>query len=196
MDSGSSALKRSAVEVCSIVLGVLLALAVSEWQEDRDRREQARIALENIEGELQWNLDLLTRVHENNSATLAAIDADDGSSDDNRSIIPALQLRETAYQALLSSGIANHVDYTLLLSLSEAYSTQQVYKQIGQQLAESAMNMAAYASATGATVDNQHFTEQFRGYFDMLVVGETQLLDIYRSTLAGLGSGAIEGDSE
>jgi hypothetical protein len=58
------------------------------------------------------------------------------------------------------------------------------------------MNMAAYASATGATVDNKHFTDQFRGYFDMLVVGETQLLDIYRSTLAGLGSGAIEGDSE
>lgn len=186
MRQGTHSLKIVVVEVFSIVLGVMLALAVSQWQEDRDRQEQAEIALENIERELRWNLDLLTRVHENNTATIASMDEVDPESDEERSLIPALQLRETAYQTLLSAGIANFVEYELVLSLSEAYSMQGVYKQIGQQLSEAAMNMAAYATVAGTTIDNQKFQEQFRAYFEMMVSAEAQLLKTYGKTLADL----------
>jgi hypothetical protein len=186
MKQGAQSIRTVAVEVFSIVVGVMLALGVSEWQEQQDRQEQAEIALENIERELRWNLDLLTRVHANNTATIEAMDEEDPESDEERSLIPALQLRETAYQTLLSSGIANFVEYELVLSLSESYSMQGVYKQIGQQLSEAAMNMAAYATVAGTTIDNQNFLEQFRSYFEMMVMAETQLLKIYGKTLSDL----------
>jgi hypothetical protein len=186
MKQSTQSIRTVAVEVFSIVLGVMLALGVSDWQEQRDRQEQAEIALDNIERELRWNLDLLTRVHANNAATIEAMDEEDPNSDEDRNLIPALQLRETAYQTLLSAGIANFVEYELVLSLSEAYSTQGVYKQIGRQLSESAMNMAAYATVAGTTIDNQNFQEQFRAYFEMMVMAETQLLKAYEKTLSDL----------
>jgi len=104
----------------------------------------------------------------------------------DRSIIPALQLRETAYQTLLSTSIANYVEYELIFSLSEAYSMQAVYKQIGGQLSEAAMNMAAYATVAGTSIDNEQFQQQFRGYFDILLAGETQLLETYATSIETL----------
>jgi hypothetical protein len=189
MKQRASTVKKAAVEIFSIVLGVMLALGVSEWQEDRDRQKQAMVAMDNIKRELRWNLDLLTRVHENNSATVAAMDVQDedtGDSDENSTIIPALQLRETAYQTLLSTGIANYVEYKVILSLSETYSMQSVYKQIGRQLSEAAMNMAAYATVAGTSIDNEKFQEQFRVYFEQLLLGETQLLKYYASSIETL----------
>jgi hypothetical protein len=186
MEQGTGTIRKAALEIFSIVLGVMLALGVSEWQEDRDRHEQAMVALDNIEHELRWNLKFLNRVHENNTATVASMDVPDEDTDDSaevRSIIPALQLRETAYQTLLSTGMANHVEYKLILSLADTYSTQSVYKQIGQQLTEAAMSMAGYATVSGTTIDDEQFEEQFRVYFEQLVLGETQLLATYASSI-------------
>ena len=66
-------LKGLALEVGSIVLGVLLALAVSEWAQDREYAEQARTALENLAREVEGNRDIMRKVHENNTATVAAM---------------------------------------------------------------------------------------------------------------------------
>jgi hypothetical protein len=186
MEAGS--IKKMAVEVISIVIGVMLALGVSEWQEQRDRQEQAEIAVENIEAELRWNLELLSRVHVNNAATVSAMNASDADaeSEDELYITPVLQLRDSAHRTLLSSGIANFVSYETILSLSETYSLQTVYKKLGQQLSEAAMNVAAYATVTGATVDNQDFQDQFGSYLEMLVAAEQQLLEAYEATLAEL----------
>ena len=176
------------VEVGSIVLGVLLALGVSEWAQQRDREEQAENALRNVAQELRWNLDLLERLHTNNAATLRLLDEAVEDDDAEGNIVPGLQLRETAYQTLVTTGIANYIGFDRVLSLSETYSMQGVYKHIGRQLAEAAMAMAAHASALGTEVDNQHYQRQFRPYFDMLVAAEELLLGSYRDALQELGS--------
>jgi hypothetical protein len=54
---------------------------------------------------------------------------------------------------------------------------------------EAAMNMAAYASAAGTTVDNRHFQDQFSSFFELLVAVEEQLLHTYDETLALLSAG-------
>lgn len=61
------------IEVFSIVLGVLLALAMNEWREQRAHQSQVKAALQNISHELRSNLDVLTAIHENNVATVDAI---------------------------------------------------------------------------------------------------------------------------
>ena len=53
---GGRTLARAGIEVFSIVLGVLLALAVSEWQEDKHHQERTAAALLSVRAELEGNL--------------------------------------------------------------------------------------------------------------------------------------------
>jgi hypothetical protein len=173
-----------ALEVFSIVLGVLLALALSEWAEEREKQTLAKSALLNISREIGSNLETLKLIHENNVQTVDAIGSQSMSdADESRSIIPGIQLQETAWEAFIASGLSGYVNYDTILTLSKMYAIQRVYKQTGMQLSESAMNATAYAVALGTTVDDRHFQEQFIGYFQLLTQIEAQLLSTYRDTL-------------
>jgi hypothetical protein len=173
-----------ALEVFSIVLGVLLALALSEWAADREHHRLAQAALLNVSQEISSNLETLTFIHENNVQTVNAITAQSESdTDESLSIIPGIQLQETAWESLLATGMSGYVNYDTILSLSKMYAIQRVYKQMGMQLSESAMNATAYAAAVGTTLDDHHFQEQFIGHFLLLTQIEAQLLSSYRDAL-------------
>ena len=173
-----------ALEVFSIVLGVLLALAFSGWAEDREHQRLAESALLNISKEISSNFETLTLIHANNVQTVNAITTQSESdADQSRSIIPGIQLQETAWEAFLATGMSGYVNYDTILSLSEMYAIQRVYKQTAMQMSESAMNATAYATALGTTVDERHFQEQFIGYFQLLTQIEAQLLSSYREAL-------------
>ncbi|MEP5763508.1 MAG: hypothetical protein ABJ308_02905 [Halieaceae bacterium] len=177
------------LEVFSIVLGVLLALGVSEWQEERKKDELADKALVNIHNELAANRTILESIHANNQESIklaqAASDEDDDSTED-RQFIPGIQVRSTAWETLQSSGVANYLDFELLLALSEAYSMQAIYTQTGTQLVEASMTMSAMAAANNSELDNQAFQQQFMGYFSMMLAMEETLLQGYTETLQQL----------
>jgi hypothetical protein len=177
------------IEVFSIVLGVLLALGMNEWREQRAHQSQVKAALQNISHELRSNLEMLTTIHENNTATVDAI-AKSGEAEadtaDNRTFIPGLQLRKTAWETLQSTGVSNYADYETMLQLSGTYSMQGVYTQTGVLLTEAAMNMTAFAVANGKEVDNEKFSRQFYDYFAMLVRVEEELLKSYRESIGHL----------
>ncbi len=173
-----------ALEVFSIVLGVLLALGLSEWADDRENHRLAKSALLNISKEISSNLETLTLIHENNVQTVNAITAQsESNADKSQSFIPGIQLQETAWEAFLATGMSGYVNYDTILELSKMYAIQRVYKQTGMQMTESAMNATAYATALGTTVDERHFQEQFIGYFQLLTQIEVQLLDSYQDAL-------------
>jgi len=87
-----------AIEVASIVLGVLLALGLSEWAADREHRALASSALVNVTQEVSSNLETLVLIHDNNVETIEILKASvDSESDQTRSIIPGLQLREPSW---------------------------------------------------------------------------------------------------
>jgi hypothetical protein len=175
------------LEVFSIVLGVLLALGLSEWAEDREHQALAQSALLNISNEINSNLEMLAIIHENNVQTVTSISAASESDvDESRSIIPGLQLQEAAWETLLASGLSGYVNYDTILLLSEMYAIQRVYKQTGMQVSESAMNAAAYAAVLRTDLDEYHFQRQFIGYFQLLTQVETQLLRSYRVALDSL----------
>ena len=100
--------------------------------------------------------------------------------------IPGVQMRSTAWEALLSSGLSNHIEYQLLLSLSEIYSSQGIYRQMGLQIVEASMSMAAMATVNQTELDNEVFQEQFGSFFNMLLQMEETLLEGYEETIAGL----------
>jgi hypothetical protein len=168
------------LEFASIVVGVLLALGLSEWAEDRENRGLAETALVNIQNEIGANQQILLLIHENNVKTIEMIANADSSAED-RNIIPGMQLQETAWEALLTTGLSAYVDYDKLLALSELYGMQRIYKQTGQQLTQSVMNATAYSVALGTQIDNDHFRDQYVVYFKLLTTIEAQLLDAYAS---------------
>lgn len=177
------------IEVFSIVLGVLLALAMNQWRETRANRALAETALANVELELEANRDLLVLLNENNkSALAAATTVDHSATEEPTAFVPGLQLQEIAWNALLSTGVSSYVDYQTILTLSESYSIQRVYKELGVQVVQAELNTAAYAVATGTTVDEQSKLENFAGFFELLVAIEIELLRSYDAAIATLQS--------
>jgi hypothetical protein len=181
--------KALAIEVTSIVVGVLLALGLSEWSEERKYREQAEIALDNIASEIRANHKLLTTIHDNNMATLQAMsDERDPDAGEDRNFIPGLQLYETAWETFLSTGLANYASYDRVLVLSQVYAIQEIYKLTGRQLVDATMMMSAYAAVQETDVDNNHFQKQFVTYFGLLSDIETQLLIAYEGVIGDIGT--------
>lgn len=169
------------LEVFSIVLAVLLALAVSEWQQDKEHDEIAQTALQNMLNELQSNSEILTEIHNINIATIAAATAEDEAegSDADRQFIPGVQVSATAWQAFLSSGASNYIDYDLLLTLSKAYSQQSVYVQLGMKLVDASLDIAALNVANNSSTDQARFQSEFMAFFEMTLALETALLQTY-----------------
>ena len=96
------------IEVVSIVLGVLLALAVNEWRAQRAHDSEAESALQNINNEVISNQKTLEAIHKNNVSTVESMTENrDGNED--RKFIPGLQLKSSAWETLLSTGsLHNH----------------------------------------------------------------------------------------
>ena len=77
----------------------MLALGVSEWQQEREYAQLADTALANVARELESNLEVLTRIHENNAKTIRlseALTEDENSTSLNRKIIQGVHVRTTA----------------------------------------------------------------------------------------------------
>lgn len=181
----SKGLGKVALEVFSIVLGVLLALAVSEWQEQRNNKQRASMALANVRAELQSNLDLLNYIHPNNFRVVENIGSESESEEDE-TLVPGVQLRSSAWQTLTSTGLSNHVDYNLLIELSRLYSMIDVYRQTAYSFISSNMGMAATATALGTSIDNDLFSRNFLAYFQMLVQIEAVLIEAQNKAIESI----------
>ncbi len=180
--------KSLIIEVLSIVLGVLLALGLSQWSEERQHRAQADVALANILLELESNQAVLVAIHDNNTATIAAMKEASPGEEQNLNFIPGLQLQETAWEAFLSTGLSNYANYDDVLALSQLYSIQDIYKQSGLQLVEASMQVSAFAVVQEKEIDDDQYQKQFLVYFEMLTAIEGQLLVSYDEVVAELSS--------
>jgi hypothetical protein len=176
------------IEVLSIVLGVLLALGLSEWSAERQHRVQADVALTNILLELSGNQTLLVTIHDNNTATIAAVHNAAPDEEQNQSFIPGLQLQETAWEAFLSTGLSNYASYDDVLVLSQLYSIQDIYKQAGLQLVQASMQVSAMAVVQEKEINDDQYQKQFMVYFEMLSAIEEQLLISYDEVITELSN--------
>ena len=179
-------LKQIALEVFSIVVGVLLALGVSEWQEDRNNAEKAGVALANIRAELQSNLDLLEIIHPNNSKIVESISSGEVENFEDETVVPGVQMRSSAWQTLATTGLSNFIDYELLIELSKLYSMIDVYKQTAYGFINANMSLVATATAMDRSVDNERFSENFLDFFQMLVQIEAVLIEVHEKTIQSI----------
>ncbi len=173
------------LEFFTVALGVFLGLLANQWREDHSDRVRGRRALAGVSLEIRTNRKILAKFHENNRAFLEAIGRKKDSP--SPSYLPALQLESSSWNAFLSAGVSNAVDFEKIRLLSRVYSAQRVYTKSAGRLIGAALNMSAFAAAMGKKTENRFFQEEFRDYLEMLFKIEEELLASYKKVLDSLG---------
>jgi hypothetical protein len=168
--------KKYTYEMVSIIIGVLIALGVDEWNENRQNQERARIAVTNIQSEVQRNLDYLEVLHPRNMEAFALIQSD-SSEDDSASIIPGLQLQDVAWKTFMSNGISVHVDYEELYQIARLYSILQIYKDFSNKFVEQIMVTRSMSIVAGNALTDSEIITASAELLALLIGVEEQLLN-------------------
>ncbi|HEX8904016.1 MAG TPA: hypothetical protein VF771_04200 [Longimicrobiaceae bacterium] len=158
-------LPKLIVEGVLIVMSILLALAVNQWQDARKDRRLADQALASFRQELGRNRMYLRRIlpyHEHIRDQFMALDSSGQvhSFDDLRKIQgfegfrPAFLL-ETAWRSALATGALTHVDYPVVNALSTTYTLQERIEDMNRATLPTMMSGGALADANAATTARQ-----------------------------------------
>jgi len=186
-------LRPALTEVLSIVIGVLLALAVNEWNENRIQTARADEALQNIIREIESNIKLMDIVNKNNKAVIALLNSekkDSSTESRNQQFLPGLQIQDTAWKTLQSTGVSQSIKYATLYTLSSVYSLQEIYKKLGYNLIQNAANHRILLSVKEEQVTKSIDSNVFTTDMELIESVESALLNNYKKTLEQLKSKA------
>lgn len=120
------------LEAAMVVFAVLVALAVDEWREGRQRAEQVDRARAAIEAELRANQEELARGGPTVARLHAAVDTlvrdlragRRNLSWEIQADIP--DFSDAAWQTARATGVMAHMDYPWVLQVARVYETQEL----------------------------------------------------------------------
>jgi hypothetical protein len=184
-------IRHASTEILSIVIGVLIALAVNEWNENRIHKERADEAIQNIINEIDSNIKLMRLVNKNNKAVIKSLkneNAVDANESKNQNFLPGLQIQDTAWKTLQSTGVSEYIKYSTLYTLSNVYSLQEIYKKLGYNLIQNTANHRILLSVKDNGVPNSIDSEVFASDMELIESVESALLNNYKKTLEQLKS--------
>lgn len=129
---GRRRLGELALEAAMVVFAVLVALAVDEWREGRQRADLVDRARAAIEAELRANQAELAAGGPTVRALHAAVDTlvqglragEEGLSWEIQANIP--DFSDAAWQTARATGIMAHMDYRWVLQVARVYETQEL----------------------------------------------------------------------
>jgi hypothetical protein len=131
--SRRSWISRVLVESVLVVGSILLALALDEWNQDRDYQDLATLSLANFEREIQQNrlrLEDVTLFHAGLRDVLANMDARGEAIPVTtvRNMMEGFQpaiLVSTAWETAVATGALGYMDYDVVSGLSLTYNMQE-----------------------------------------------------------------------
>ena len=116
-----------------VVLGVVLAYAANEWRETRLHRAEAASAKHAIANELRANRELASTSRTYHQQLMGALWQRDpkgpppSPGDFRGGFINPAQLSMTAWEVASETGVLQHMPYTEVLAVSQAYALQRRY---------------------------------------------------------------------
>ncbi len=175
------------LELTLIVVGALLALGFTEWQEDRERERLARDLMVNIQAELVTNMETLTSLLPYHQAMyarmgelLVQLDQTDTWTfppDDYRGV-EAAKLLSSAQDAAIVAQVFPTFGADTIQSLS----------QVGALISEYRRNQSTFGLATLQTDfgDGERYLRLLQFWFDDLVRSESELLEAIEQALENI----------
>ena len=126
-------ISRVLVESVLVVGSILLALALDEWNQDRDYQDLATLSLANFEREIQQNrlrLEDVTLFHAGLRDVLANMNAseDPVTATTIRNMLEGFQpaiLVRTAWETAVATGALGYMGYDVVSGLSLTYNMQE-----------------------------------------------------------------------
>jgi hypothetical protein len=182
------------LEIISIVVAILLALAVNYLGSQVKTHEDVANALAAIGAELAANEALVVRVHPHHLAKCSALQALARRGRGRRITYTAYQntldavlpfttpgVQSTAWELAQSSGISANFDYATRSDIAHVYAQQQSFVQIGRDLALDFRPLVFER-------DGDFFLAARNAAFDCTAVtsGEDRLSATYRTEIAKL----------
>lgn len=179
---------KYAFEMLSIIVGVLIALAVDEWNEDRQHRERAELALRQIHSEMKTNLVILDIIHPGNLAVREMIEFNSEPVDSTQQQIkPGVMLQEAVWETTLSSGVASYIrPDTLFYTLAQLYSLQGIYKDFGYQFIEQLHEIRGLSLVMENPMSLEEILRTNPGQLDLMLLAESQLRALLGAYLEGI----------
>ena len=128
----ASWLPRTIVESALIVISILLALALDEWQEDLEIQELIDRSIVNFQNELTQNKSRIEDIGVYHRGVLQVLQRrtfarDSESLEEFRNIMEALQpivLTSSAWETAVATGALGRMEYELVSALTLTYNTQ------------------------------------------------------------------------
>jgi hypothetical protein len=128
----ASWLPRTIVESALIVISILLALTLDEWQEDLEIQELIDRSIVNFQNELTQNKSRIEDIGVYHRGVLQVLQrrtfvSDSQSLEEFRNIMEALQpivLTSSAWETAVATGALGRMDYELVSALTLTYNTQ------------------------------------------------------------------------
>jgi len=125
-------------ESALIVASILFALALDEWQEDREIDDLVHRSMASFERELKRNqarIEAVQPYHEGLQRMLESRIAGEGieSPAEFRNILDALQpavLLNSAWETAVATGVLSRMDYEVVAAVSLTYSTQNRFDEV------------------------------------------------------------------
>jgi hypothetical protein len=176
-----------------IVISILLALAVKEWQDDRIRQTLIDRSLVSFERELATNksqIDTLYPFHQGLQTLLGGLEDEaqaDGSTGELRNVLDSLQpavLLTTAWDTALATGALAQMDYELVYAMSLTYSIQERFRS---QYNSGLVDLLNSAVSTDSAPTLAYTTSRF---LNEILAAEAELLAVYQQALERLAADA------
>lgn len=131
-------LSRTIFESMLVVMSILLALAVREWQDSRGARRLIDRSLLSFERELTQNKDYMENMYTfhlglQNLLGEIEVESHPDAPQELRNILDSFQpavLLTTAWDTSLATGALSEMDYELVYALSLTYSNQERFRTL------------------------------------------------------------------
>lgn len=192
-------LPRALVESLLIVMSILLALALDEWREERERQERVERSLGNFFNELSQNASRIDSVRAYHRGVLQLLQdraaTDQVDAVEFRNIMSTLQpvvLTSSAWDTAVATGVLSHMDFELVSALTLTYNTQLRFDEnyrtmvrtllAPQSLAADNLHASAYNAARFVAELGQAESE-LRAYYEQTL----EILDATEGFRSGNG---------
>ena len=179
-------LPRVLFESILIVMSIMLALALDEWRDNKQKQELVVRSMESFAKEIQRNKSLLEDVNPFHHGLTRMLQSRAGgkgykSATEFRNIVrgfrPAV-LINSAWETAVATGALGQMEYDMVSALSLTYSFQQRFNEL-----TSATNNVLSTQARASDNDmNQRAYEAAR-YVSDVTAAEDELLDVYQQAL-------------
>lgn len=144
----SSYLLYALGEILLIVLGIVIALQLQNWNEANKTAEATQLTLDRIKKEIVTNQQKIKRVHEYHKMvkdTLQKIKTPKTEDEVKKALsfwrglqIPRMQ--ESAFQTAIQTGVSKDVNVNLLESLNALYTSQSSYNEFSKTASQGLYN--------------------------------------------------------